>query len=117
MIARQAGYTHGEPPPGLRPHLVLKLKVGWRFHRGAFVSPEGLHIAPPTGLPSGTEIVPMVAELARADLSTLSEAERDLARYLQVILPEGAEPAAWLEPMRSLEAVEEASLPPQISLP
>ena len=115
----QRGHTHGEAPPELLRYLSLKLKPGWRFDRDAreFVSPGGHRLAVRAQLPEGSKIVPTVPALAEADPAKLSDAERDLARYYQLILPKGAAPEEYLRVVNRWDAVEEAALPPQVSLP
>ena len=113
------GYTHGEAPAGLPRALSLKLKSGWRFNPsgGQFVSTSGERLSVLDQLPKGSEIVPTVPALAKADPAKLSEAERDLARYVQLILPKGATPQQHLEVIKRWDAVEAVTLPPEISLP
>jgi hypothetical protein len=115
----QRGHTHGEAPPELLRYLSLKLKPGWRFDRGTgeFVSAEGHRVPVRDQLPKGSKIVPAVPALAEASPAKLSDAERDLARYFQLILPRGAAPEEYLRVVNCWDAVEEATLPPQVSLP
>ena len=47
----------------------------------------------------------------------LSKPEKDLRRYMQVILPDGESPADYIKTIRAWPSVEEAWLPPEISLP
>ena len=115
----KAGYTHAEAPADLLRFLSLKLKTGWRFdprHR-QFVSTKGQRLSILDQLPEGSAIVPTVPALAKADPAKLSDAECDLARYFQLILPKGAAPEANLRVVKCCDAVEEVSLPPKVSLP
>ncbi|PYI86181.1 MAG: hypothetical protein DMF09_02540, partial [Verrucomicrobia bacterium] len=90
----KAGYTHAEAPVELLRFLSLKLKTGWRFDRSRrqFVSTGGQRLSILDQLPEGSDIVATVPALAKADPTKLSDAERDLARYFQLILPKGATP-------------------------
>lgn len=99
--------------------LDFKLKSGWHFHtkRRAFESDSGEKFLPRGDLPGGSRIVYKVPNLARADASRLNEHERDLRRYMQVILPEGESPAGYLRSVRAWPPVEEAHVGPEVSLP
>jgi hypothetical protein len=106
-------------PPGVSPHLDVRLHSGWRFdrRRRSLVSPAGQPVHLRGLLPSGTKIVPMAPSLSEADPKSLSEDEQLLARYLQVVLPSGTDPAALASALRGLDGVELVSTPPRISLP
>ena len=77
------------PPPKelVGKRIDLKLKPGWRYDvgQGVFVGPKG-EIGAPASLPQGARIVYKVPTLAQRPARSLSAAERDLSRYLQVIL-------------------------------
>lgn len=108
------------PPKGAkiaRP-VQLALKAGWRYEerRNLFIGSSGETFAP-QGLPRGTRIVYTVPSLARAASKRLSSAERDLQRYMQVILPRSRSPEDQLAVLRSWPCVEEAHVAPEISLP
>ncbi len=109
----------GGPPPGLKPHLRVRLKPGWRWdaRRRRLVSPEGEAVAAGEGLPKGSRIVPVAPALAAAAPESLGPDEEELARHLQVILPAGADPAKLLPRVREWEGVEAAEPPPEVSLP
>ncbi len=47
----------------------------------------------------------------------LSPSERDLRRYMQVILPDGVSAADYVEIVRAWPSVEEAWVAPEVSLP
>ena len=107
------------PLPGhIRVPVDAKLKRDWRFVPGrrVFASASGETFAP-RGLPRNTRIVYKVPALARADEATLSKAEQDLRRYLQVILPPGESAADYVDMVRGWPAVEEAHVAPDVSLP
>ena len=118
-MTQQKGYSHGEAAPELLRYISIKLKPGWRFDRrhGQFVAADGQRFAVRDQIPPGSAIVPTVAALAEADLEHLSVAERDLARYFQLILPKGMKLEKMLRAVKRWDAVEEATLPPQVSLP
>jgi hypothetical protein len=106
-------------PPFVKPHLDVKLKPGWAYDpkRGVFVSEAGEEHSPGESLPEGSRIVPMAPALAEADPRSLSPAERDLARYFQVILPRGEDPAEHGKAVGDWESVAEVQLPPKPGLP
>ena len=105
-------------PAGVSSHLDVRLKPGWRFdrRRRALVSDGGRSLSLRGKLSPGARIVPMAPTLADADPQSLSDDERLLARYLQVVLPPGADPTDWAADLRGLEGVETVSTPPRISL-
>ena len=102
----------------IRIPVDVKLKPGWRFDtRGrAFESDSGEWFVP-RALPRKTRIVYKTPALARADAGKLSGPERELTRYLQIILPEGESPERHVEAIRSWAPVEEAHVAPLPSLP
>jgi hypothetical protein len=112
------GLDTGEPPE-LRPHLVLKLKKGWAFdaRRRQFVSATGKAVTTQQLIPQGAQVVHVTPSLAKADPKSLSAPERELARYVQLILPMGDDAAARVAAVRKWEPVAEVSLPPQARLP
>ena len=103
----------------IRRPVDLTLSPGWRFdpRRRVFVSEEGERVTPREHLPKNTRIVPKVPSLATADPESLSPAERDLRRHLQVILPAGVAPEPYVEVVRAWPCAERADLGPQVSLP
>lgn len=110
----------GVPPPdGLRSHLVVLLESGWRYdaESSRFVSDSDEALEVGGGLPEGTEIVYMMPDLQEAERESLNEHERDLTRYLHVLLPEGADTAAALAVVAAWSCVADSWLPPDVSLP
>jgi hypothetical protein len=103
----------------IRRPVELKLKPGWHFDtdRRAFVSEAGERVTPAADLPKRSRIVPTVPSLGSADEATLSPAERDLRRYVQVILPPGEPPERYVDAIRAWPCVEQANAGPEISLP
>jgi hypothetical protein len=110
----------GHPPArAVAPHLVLKLKAGWTFdpERRVFVSQQGRRFVPRVKLPRGSRIIHMVPGLAKAAQKSLSRHERNLARYLQLILPRRTDPAAYIETLRKWDCLAEVRRAPEIDLP
>jgi hypothetical protein len=107
------------PNSPIRRPVELKLKPGWRFDAGkrVFVSEAGERVSPGADLPKRTRIVPTVPTLASADEATLSPAERDLRRHVQVILPPGEPPDRYVDAVRAWPCVEQADVGPEVSLP
>ena len=106
-------------PKGVLPHIVLRLRPGWRYDpaKREFVAPGDGAVFPQADLPTGWRVVPSVPGLADDPQEALSEAERELARYYQVILPRRADPAAALTQVRQWPCLEEAYPGPEVSLP
>ncbi len=110
------------PLPGgstVRTPIDVKLKEAWRFdqNRRVFSSAAGETFTPGPTLPRGSRILYKVPGLAGADPASLSRPERDLARYMQVILPKGKSPHDWVEAVRAWPPVEDARVAPEVSLP
>jgi hypothetical protein len=106
----------------LRTPVEIKLKPGWHFdaRRRVFVSDRGESFAPRGELPKNSRIVhktPAIAAAARSVKAALSSAEKNLLRYLQVILPAEHAAAEHVKTVRQWPCVEEATLPPEVSLP
>lgn len=111
---RQSG---GEIRPA-RPHLVLKLKAGWRLDVAMhqFISTSGGRRFNPTDvLPKGAELRHMIPDLAGR--KRLSQNERELARYVHLLLPKRGKTDVHLQKVRQWPCVEDAQLPPAVSLP
>ncbi len=103
----------------VRTPIDLKLKAGWKFDtaRRTFESDSDEKFSPRGELPKNSKIVYKVPNLASADESELNEHERDLRRYMQVILPKGESPADYVDVVRAWPCVAEAHVAPQVSLP
>jgi hypothetical protein len=103
----------------VRTPIDLKLKPGWQFDtkRRVFVSRAGEEFAPRGELPRNSRIVYKAPKLAEADETRLSKHEKDLRRYMQVILPAGESPADYVDAVRAWPPVAEAAAGPQLSLP
>lgn len=96
-----------------------KLKSDWRYdlNRRIFVSKSGETFRPRGDLPKRSKIVYKVPSLAHVDPAKLSEPEKDLQRYLQVILPFGKTAKDYVNTVRSWKCIAEAEVGPKISLP
>ena len=103
----------------MRTPIDVKLARGWHFDtkRRIFESDAGGKFSPEGTIPKGSRIVYKVPNLARADDSRLNEHERELRRYMQVILPRRESPAGYVQVIRGWPAVEEADAGPEVSLP
>lgn len=103
----------------IRTAIDVKLKPKWRFEpsRRVFVSDSVEKFAPRGDLPKNSKIVYKVPSLAGADEAKLSKSERDLRRYVQVILPSGESPAEYINVIRGWPCVAEANVAPEVSLP
>jgi hypothetical protein len=106
-------------PDSVRTPVEARLKPGWRYDasRRKFVSESGETFSPAGELPKRSKIVYKIPALAAARAAGLTSAERDLQRYLQVILPAGESPADHLQAVRSWPSIEEAHVAPQVGLP
>jgi hypothetical protein len=114
MTARRS-----DGPKRLRPSLDVKLASGWRYEgrAGLFISSDGKQFSPREQLPKGTKLLYMVPQLARAEGSSLSADERNLARHMQIVFPKGTAVDSYLAAIRKWHCVEQVQPPPQISLP
>lgn len=103
----------------VRTPIDLKLKPKWHFdaRRRVFMSDSGEEFAPRGQLPRNSRIVYKVPSLVETDQARLSKHERELRRYMQVILPAAESPARYLEVVRTWPAVAEAHVAPEVSLP
>lgn len=97
----------------------VRLKPGWRCdpRRFAFESAQGERFAARGTLPRGSRVLLTAPQPAGADPAKLHEAERELARDLQVVLPAGAAPQDHLDAIRAWPCVESAQPGPVLSLP
>jgi hypothetical protein len=104
---------------GIRIPVEIKLKPGWRYvaSRRAFESSRGERFAPRSDLPKNSRIVYKVPKLAEADTRQLSRHERELSRYMQVILPAGEAPENYVKAIGAWPCVAEVQVGPDVSLP
>ena len=103
----------------IRVPVELKLKRNYKYdsRKRVFESGSGTSFDPHRDLPKDTSIVYKVPALAAADESKLSQPEKELRRYMQVILPQGVSPQEFVGIVRAWPSVEEASVGPDVSLP
>ena len=103
----------------VRTPIDVTLKAGWRFDisKRLFVSKSGDQFALRGLLPKRSRIVYKVPSLAETDEAQLSKHERDLRRYLQVVLPWGESPAKYVDLVRAWPPIATAHVAPQVSLP
>src|SRR4249919_391545 len=87
---------------GIKFPVEVKLKPKYRYdpRRRVFESESGKRFNPSGDLPRNTKIVYKVPALAEADPARLSKPEKDLRRYMQVILPDGESPADYIKTIR-----------------
>src|SRR4029453_8020766 len=87
---------------GIKRPVEVKLKPKYRYDasRRVFESDSGERFKPSGDLPRNTRIVHKVPALAAADAAKLSKHEKDLRRYMQVILPEGESATDYVEAIR-----------------
>ena len=111
-------------PIELEPVLVVQLKAGWRHdpESGAFrfssvKEDEDQEFDPGPELPVEARIEPMLPNLSEAAPESLSQWELELARYVHLFPGGEADLDELLAAVTAWECVEEAHLPPQISLP
>lgn len=104
---------------GIRVPVEVKLKPRYRYdpQKRILESDTGVPFKPSGDLPRNTRIVSKAPSLSGADPARLSKAERDLQRYIQVILPEGEAAADYVDVIRRWPGVEDAWVAPQPSLP
>ena len=106
-------------PGKLRPHLDVKLGADWRYLKSErmFVSSGGQVFSPASTLPKGAEVLYTAPGLAQADPCTLSEDERNLARFVQVIFRNKAARKKHFAQVEKWSCVEVVRWPPEVSLP
>jgi hypothetical protein len=104
---------------GIRTPVEVKLKPRYRYDssRRVFESESGARFKPSGDLPKNTRIVYKVPSLAEANARSLSKWEKDLQRYMQVILPEGVSPADYVAIIRGWPSVADAWVAPEVGLP
>lgn len=103
----------------VRIPVELKLKSKWRFlpERRVFRSDSGEEFVPWNDLPRKSRIVYKVPSLAESNEAELSMEEKELRRYMQLILPQGHPPEDYLRTVRSWPSVAEAHRAPEVTLP
>lgn len=106
-------------PANIRPHLDVKLAPGWHFDAssGVFMSEHQEMFVPGEQLPTDAEIRFTAPEFAKSKPNTLTDAERNLAAYVQIVFPRGASVKKYLAVVKVWPCVADAHEPPVISLP
>lgn len=96
----------------------FRLRAGWSYDAEAreFVGPKGERVAA-EGLPKTSKVLFTVPSLQERPVAELSAPEKKLLRSMQAILPRGYQAEEYLDVVRAWAAVEDVSLPPEISLP
>jgi len=104
---------------GIKIPVEVKLRRQYKYDpsRRIFESDSGEQFRPSGDLPKHTRIVYKVPALAEANPAKLSKSEKDLRRFMQVILPAGESAADYVEAIRAWPSVEEAWVGPEVSLP
>jgi hypothetical protein len=107
------------PPDDIRRPLIGKLKKNWLLDvkRHRFVGPQGRDFDPTDELPPESTVDLNVPMLAKRPLSKLSAAEKDLMRYVQIILPKGVEPESQSEKIAKWPCFESVTIAPRYELP
>jgi len=113
-----AGLSYGESPPHLRAYLVLRLAPGWELDetRGGFSAGAEL-LSFPKALPAGATVRSHVSVSAAKPGKARLPAERELARYVQVLLPRGTRMEAVRAAFAALRCVETIFESPPAGLP
>lgn len=110
------------PVPGdarVRQPVDAKLHRGWRFDskKRRFFHERKEIFEPFSSLPQGTQIVHKAPDLASANEAKLTEAQRDLCLYIQVILPETCKAQDFLAEIQSWPCIESAEIRQMPTLP
>lgn len=102
-----------------RPHLVVRIRDGWRFdeEKSEFVSGQGQRVETKADLPPRSRVEYRIPQLAKAARKSLSKDEADMLRYFNVILPSGSDPLDYQKIVEQWPCVEDVQLPPESSLP
>ncbi len=104
-----------QKPVKSRPHLILKVRDGWRFDESAvaFVSDDE-QIALKKTLPKKSSVEPRVPT---AKPSAKNKAERELSRYFNVLLSRKDDLKKLAGQLEKLECTEKVDFPVEVSLP
>jgi hypothetical protein len=107
-----------EPLSAMRPVLHALLKPRWDLDpkRGRCVTGRR-ELALDDHLPPETQTEYLVGRLRRVPRASLSAAEKRLARWVQIILPAGADAAKYVAELRTWPCFAEVHVAPQPSLP
>ena len=107
-----------EPPAGLRPVIHALLKPRWELDPKTrrFVSGRR-EIVPDEHLPAGTQIEYLVGRLQTVAREGLSTHEKRLSRWVQIVLPEGADAERYVSELQGWPCFAEVHAVPHPSLP
>jgi hypothetical protein len=107
-----------EPPAGMRPAIHALLKPRWDLQSEPpkFVAGHR-ELVPDEHLPPGTQIDYMVPRLRKVSKESLSPEEKKLARWVQIVLPPGAQTEQYLAELKSWPCFDEVHMAPRPSLP
>ena len=112
--------TVGGPstPEGLLPHLVVRLKPGWKYRlkTGALRDESGEELMPDLEAWPGSRVIAMSPEIVRLSRK-LTPDEEILSRYVLVILPEETDMEEARRLISEWDFVEVVDQPPEIGLP
>jgi len=102
----------------MKPHLVIRIKEGWRFdeEKNLFISAQH-RVEAHCDLPPRSRIEYRIPQLAKARRSSLSTDELELLRYFTILLPSGSDPSEYLMIVKKWPCVDYAELPPEVALP
>lgn len=117
MPKRPQGFSHGAAPESA-PYLIVRLKPSWRadFDANTLVSGRKRVVLGEL-TKAKVSLQPHIPSLAGKSLRSLSAAERELARFVQVRVPAGQDASELAKELARLDAVEHVSVAPEVSLP
>ena len=104
-----------QKPVKSRPHLILKVRDGWRFDESAvaFVS-DNEQIALQKTLPKKSSVEPRVPT---AKPTAKNKSERELSRYFNVLLSTKDDLKKLAGELEKLKCTEKVDFPVEVSLP
>lgn len=106
-------------PSNIRRSLTCRLKKSWSLDdkRQLFIGPKGAEFQGSERLPPNSTVTASVPNLGQQPKAKLSAAEKELARYIQIILPENVEPKKVLDEVAQWPCFESVMASPQAELP
>jgi hypothetical protein len=103
--------------PG-RPVIRALLKPRWRYESASRRFEVGSRrFTPDKSLPPRTRIEMVAPRLQTTPHESLSAAERKLSRWVQIVLPQKADPAEYVQELMSWPCFEEVYISAPPSLP
>jgi hypothetical protein len=107
-----------EPPTSLRPVIHARLKPRWELKIKPFrFATARQEIVVDELLPAETQVNYLVSRLRNVAREHLSAEEKRLARWVQIILPDGAGAEDNVPTLQALPCFAEVHVAPQPSLP